>query len=182
MEYRIAAIIVALGLGGAALTHDMPAEFGTPEDEAYAAEIWDYLTSHGLAGPDRIHSAPYEGTDPHGMMLETFYAKGTVGDHTGDMIVKNNYGPEGVTAQEVLSDPAAHLGAVTVMFRREEGYDPDNLDWFWAKYLPDGSLDRNPMGMPLAGRVAKGMDEGCISCHVAAGGDDMVFTTDHLTR
>ncbi|KPP84625.1 MAG: hypothetical protein HLUCCO07_05865 [Rhodobacteraceae bacterium HLUCCO07] len=71
-----------------------------------------------------------------------------------------------------------HHAAHTVMFRREAGYDPDNADWFWVKYLPDGSLDKNPSGTPLAGRVGKGMDEGCIACH--AGVEDYVFTSDHL--
>lgn len=31
----------------------------------------------------------------------------------------------------------------------------------------------------LAGRVARGMDEGCIACHQGAV-DDLVFTSDHL--
>lgn len=59
------------------------------------------------------------------------------------------------------------------------GYDPDNLDWFWARYNPDGSIAENPMGVALAGRVAKGMEDGCIACHAGAA-DDMVFTSDHL--
>lgn len=112
-------------------------------------------------------------------MLETFYTTATVNGHTGDLVVKRNYGPEGVTKDEVLSDPGTHLGSITVMFRREEGFDPDNANWFWAKYLPDGSLDTNPKGMSLAGKVAKGADQGCIACHSGAGGD-MLFTTDHL--
>jgi len=181
MKTKIIGVALALSIGTSAVAQSTP-PFGTEGDAAYAAEIWAYLLSHNLAGPDRIHSAPYEGTDPHGMMLETFYTNGTVNGYTGDLIVKNNYGPEGVTADEVLSDPAAHLGAITVMFRREDGYDPDNQNWFWAKFLPDGSLDVNPAGMALAGRVAKGMDQGCISCHINAGGDDYVFTTDHLSK
>jgi hypothetical protein len=35
-----------------------------------------------------------------------------------------------------------------------------------------------PDGMQLAGRVAKGADEGCIACHTGAAGDDYVFTFD----
>ena len=76
-------------------------------------------------------------------------------------------------------DPAKHLGAITVMFRREAGYDDDNADWFWAKFLPDGSLDKNAMGGSLAGRVAKGMDTGCIACH--SGEDDYVFPNGDAT-
>ncbi|SMH38817.1 hypothetical protein [Maritimibacter sp. HL-12] len=49
-----------------------------------------------LAGPGMIHHTPYEGTDPHGMQLETFYSTATVDGHEGDLIVKRNYGPEGV--------------------------------------------------------------------------------------
>ncbi len=67
------------------------------------------------------------------------------------------------------------VGAVTVMFKREAGYDPENKDWFWVKYKPDGTLHINPKGMALAGRVAKGMDQGCIACHKAVAAKDYIF-------
>jgi hypothetical protein len=63
----------------------------------------------------------------------------------------------------VANHPNQYLGAITVMYQRKEGYDPENNNWFWAKYKPDGSLDKNPKGMALAGRVAKGMPQGCIA-------------------
>ena len=62
------------------------------------------------------------------------------------------------------------------MFQREDGYDSDNQNWFWAKFTPDGGLDKNPKGMMLAGRVAKGKPKGCIACHTAAPGGDYIFT------
>ncbi len=154
--------------------------FGSDDDASYAAKIWATMESLNLAGDNAMHTLPYEGTDPHGMMLETFYTKATIDGHTGDLIVKRNYGPAGVTAEEVQADPGKHLGAITVMFRREAGFDADNQNWFWVKYLPDGSLDKNPKGMRLAGKVAKGMDVGCIACHSGAGGDDYLFTTDAI--
>ncbi|MFT4961818.1 MAG: hypothetical protein ACI92Z_002912 [Paracoccaceae bacterium] len=64
------------------------------------------------------------------------------------------------------------------MYRREAGFDTGNQNWFWVKFLPDGSLDKNPKGMRLVGKVAKGADKGCIACH--SGEDDYLFTTDHL--
>ncbi|MBI6630464.1 cytochrome P460 family protein [Pontibaca salina] len=155
------------------------APFGTDTDAEYAAKLWTIMEELSLAGDGMIRAFPYEGVEPHGKMLETFYTSGSVDGHDGALIIKRNYGPEGVTADQVLSDPDKHLGAVTVMFRREEGYDPDNGNWFWAKYLPDGTLDKTPNGMRLAGRVAKGADAGCIACHSGAG-DDYLFTTDHL--
>ena len=51
--------------------------------------------------------------------------------------------------------------------------------WFWAKYKKDGSIDKNPKGAKLAGRVAKGKDAGCIACHQGAPGEDMVFAFDN---
>ena len=175
--------IAGLALAGTfalstASAQDM-APFGTEHDTEYAALLWDLMEASNLAGPNAIQTYPYEGIAPHGMMLQTFYTTGTINGHTGDLIVKRNYGPEGVTEADVLTNPSKHLGAITVMFRREAGYDADNADWFWAKFLPDGSLDKTPTGMALVGRVAKGMDTGCIACHSAE--DDYIFTSDAIT-
>ncbi len=156
------------------------APFGNEEDVDYAAQLWAAMESLNLAGPDAIRAYPYEGVEPHGFVLETLYAKATIEGWTGDLVIKRNYGPAGVEIEAVQADAAGHLGAVTVMFKREAGYDAENNDWFYAKYLPDGSLDRNPKDIQLAGRVAKGMDQGCIACHAAAPGDDFIFTTDAI--
>ena len=179
MKTAFIAAIAATGLAGAVMAQDAP--FGTDADADYAEQVWSAMEEMNLAGDGMVRTFPYEGVAPHGMMLETLYTKATVDGHTGDLIIKRNYGPEGVSKEAVLSDPDKHLGAVTVMFRREAGFDPDNADWFWVKYLPDGSLDKNPKGMRLAGRVAKGADQGCIACHSGAG-PDMVFTSDHVTQ
>lgn len=153
------------------------APFGGDEDMAFAADLWQIMIDANLAGEGAVQSFPYPGTDPHGMMLETFYTAATVGDHTGALVIKRNYGPEGVTEDEVISDPAGHLGAVTIMYQREADYDPDTGNWFYAKYLPDGTLDKNPAGMSLAGLVGKDADAGCIACHQNAG-DNYLFTTE----
>ncbi|MCP5088994.1 MAG: cytochrome P460 family protein [Rhodobacteraceae bacterium] len=170
---------VAMILGTAASAQDMP-PFGDDDSVAYAAQLWAAMGEAKLVGDGMIRSTPYEGLAPHGLMLETFYTDMTIGGHNGALVVKRNYGPEGVEAGAVLMDPDKHLGAITVMFKREAGYDDDNANWFWAKYLPDGSLDKNPKGMQLAGRVAKGADKGCIACHSSADGDDYLFTADHI--
>lgn len=153
---------------------DAPA--GTDADAEYAALLWEVMTEMRLAGGDMVQAFPYEGVAPHGMMLETFYTTASVDGHEGSLIVKRNYGPEGISIDDVLGDPDTHLAALTVMFQREDGYDEENRDWFWVKYLPDGSLDKNPAGMPLAGRVGKDADAGCIACHSNAG-ETLMFTT-----
>jgi hypothetical protein len=83
------------------------------------------------------------------------------------MIVKENY-------PEATDDG---LTGLTVM-RRIEGYNPGQGDWFFAKFEPDGSLSTNPAGVPLAGRVGKDADTGCIPCHQGAEGNDYFFTND----
>jgi len=170
--FALAGIVAATPV----FAQDMP--FGSDDDAAYAQLLWDVMEAGRLAGPDKIMSFPYPGTDPHGMMLETFYTTASVNGHTGDLVVKRNYGPVGVSEAEVLENPDGHLGAYTVMFRREAGYDEDNQNWFWVKYLPDGSLDKNPMGMRLAGMVGKNADAGCIACH--KGSENYLFTNTSL--
>jgi len=182
MKKRILGLTLVACLSGAvALGQGMP-PFGSEDDAAYAASVWSAMAALSLAGDNQIYVAPYEGTDPHGMMLETFFTSAEIDGYRGDLIVKRNYGPVGVTAEQVMSNPEEYLGSVTVMFRREAGYDPDNQNWFWAKFLPDGTLDKNPAGRQLAGMIAKGMDQGCIACHVLAGGNDYVFTADNMAQ
>ncbi len=150
--------------------------FGDADSIAYSKQLWQALEQASLVGPSARPDRVYTGTHPHGAMLETLSADLTVGGHRGEVLVKRNYGGPGITAGKVAADRAAWLKAVTVMYKREAGYDTDNQDWFWVKYTPDGSLFTNPKGMQLAGRVAKGMPQGCIACHKAAPGGDMLYT------
>ena len=178
---RIASVLSALTLATcAAQVHAQTPPFGDQASIAYAAKLWQALSEARLVGDDAFMSTPYEGTHPHGAVLDTIDGTLSVDGHTGEVIVKRNYGGEGVSKEKVANDPRRWLGAVTVMFRREAGYDPDNKNWFWAKYLPDGGLDTNEAGMRLAGRVAKGKPQGCIACHTGAPGGDMVFNNDRF--
>ena len=175
-----ASLTAAAGIVATTANSQAMAPFGTDEDVAYSKAVWHAMTDAKLVGAKAIGSRPYEGTEPHGFILETLYDEVSVNGHSGLIIVKRNYGPKGATIEQIANDPAKHLGAVTVMFKREAGYDADNKDWFWAKYLPDGSLDKNPKGMQLAGRVAKGADAGCIACHTGADGGDYMFLKNEM--
>jgi len=156
--------------------------FGKPDDVAYAQQLWGELQKAHLVGPGAIASKPYQGTEPHGAILVTLQSELTVGGHTGALLVKNNYMGDGVTVETVSEHPDRDLAAITVMFRRAPGYDSDNKDWFWAKYRADGSLDANPAGVKLAGRVGKNPEGACIACHRGAPGEDFVFFNDRLAR
>jgi len=159
----------------AAAAQMMKMPFGDPASVAYSNSLWAAMARARLAGAKAKAAKPYKGQAPHGAILETVTSTVTVGGHRGKVVVKRNYGPAGISTKDVLRNRAKHLKAVTVMFKREKGYDADNNDWFWAKYKPDGTLHTNPKGMQLAGRVAKGMDAGCIACHAAVKEKDYLF-------
>lgn len=144
------------------------APFGNAEDLAYADTLWADIDKSGL---NDTPATLYVGGPPHGKVREVLE-----GEINGKrVIVKRNYGGEDVSVESVSADRAKYMKAITVMAKREAGYDQDNYDWFWVKYKPNGQVHTNPEGVLLAGRVAKGMDKGCISCHKAASGNDMVF-------
>jgi hypothetical protein len=152
---------------------------GSKQDIADADQLWAALKRANLVGSNAQKVTPYTGQPPHGAILETLTGNISLNGHSGLAIVKRNYGGPGVSIDSVDSNRAKYLKAVTVMYKREAGYDDETRNWFWAKYTPDGGLNtKSNMGMDiaLAGRVAKGKPEGCISCHMGAPGGDYVFS------
>ena len=167
----MAALFMAVGTANAA------APFGGDEDVKYAKNLWKSMVNESYAGKDAIKSRPYTGQHPHGAILDTIEGPINIDGRLYNIIIKRNYGGPGVSRDTVANDPAKYLKAVTVMLKRP-GYDPETNDWFWVKYKADGSIDTNPAGMMLAGKVAKGKPKGCIACHTAAPGGDMMFLHD----
>ena len=167
------ALLAGTGVAASAWAQQQPPPFGGPEDVGYADSLWRALAEAHLIGDDPIRTMPYEGTEPHGAILEYLEQALAVEGQVGLSIVKKNYRGEDLARDEVLRNPNEHLESITVMFRREEGYDSDNRNWFWAKYNPDGSLQAAPQGMQLAGAVV-----GCIECHSAVPGEDYVYSYD----
>ena len=186
-KYIIVALsVVGLLVSGCAVTNDygsntdknmkkksmskMMPPFGNTNDVSYAHELWNKLEMMGF---NSKASKLYTGSPPHGKVREVLEGK-----VDGNLIVlKRNYGGKGVSVDSVSSDRSKYLKAITVMAKRP-GYDPDDKDWFWVKYAPDGTIMKNPKGMKLAGKVAKGMPVGCIACHAAAPGNDFLFIQD----
>jgi hypothetical protein len=168
----------AVLIGTMTLSNAQDAPFGNAEDVDYASKLWQVMIDQKLVGDDSIKVRPFEGNEPHGAIQEVLATTATMDGHSGRLLVKRNHGgKEDLSVEDVYDDPLSNLAAITIMFKRESGYDAENQDWFWAKYLPNGTLDKNPKGMQLAGRVAKGADAGCIACHTAAGGEDLETLT-----
>lgn len=121
------------------------------------------------------------GSEPHGRILEIFRGRLTVAGRQGDYRLKRSYDRPGAGESTVGEAPERYLSFYTVMFRRKPGYDPDNANWYWVKYKPDGSVAHRGTGgqsRAVAGRVSSRPDGsygGCLYCHRSAGGGDYTF-------
>ena len=157
-----AVVALTLSMSGCSTMKGMMGiQFGDDDDVAYGNKLWKEMQAKGF---NTVDSTLTVGTEPHGNILEVI--EGKIDGKT--VVVKRNYGAKGLTIDEVKKNRAKYLKAITVMAKREKGYDDANQDWFWVKYQPDGTYF-NKMGMiPMVGRVAKGKDMGCIKCHSAS--------------
>ncbi len=169
------AVIIAAIMGNIQLVDAESEQFGDADNVAFAKKLWQAMEDLNLTGNSLKPDKPYTGIHPHGTVLETLIDKIIVDDREGEVLLKRNYGGAGVSIASVGSNREKFLNDLTVMFKREKGYDDDNQDWFWAKFNSDGSLDMNPRGKKLAGRLAKGKAKGCIACHKGAPGGDYLF-------
>ena len=81
------------------------------------------MTKASLVGDNAFVSQPYKGFPPHGIVLDTVEGEFSVANRQGVLIIKRNYGGE-KEPKQVMENPAKFLKAVTIMFRKEPGYDP----------------------------------------------------------
>ena len=171
---RMSAAVIAISLfilGGGPIT--VSAEpFGSPEDVKFSKQLWKALTDARLVGDRSVTAMPYEGS-VHKTILITLDSTVRVGGRTGAVIVKRMFQGEGVSVRKVIDDPTSNLKIVAVMYKREKGYDPDNKDWFYTKYNPDGSPQKNKNGVLMTGRATQ-----CIGRHRSASGGDYVYSYD----
>ena len=167
----IAAVLVSCQTGETEKASETKPPFGAREDVARAADLWKTMEGYTSWQPYPGKPGWQEGGRPHGKWVKYFINSKAGESPTkpgyGSIIIKENYGAK----------DSKSLGAVTVM-QKVRGYDSDNADWFWVKFDPKGGVMKNPMGISLAGRVAKGMKKGCISCHSNADGNDFLYIND----
>lgn len=136
-------------------------------DEPFEVRFWNYLQQAQyrnwapLAGQTDDF---YPGHSPHGKQVK-LYSNRAAAAHPdnfpyGSILVKENYDASGKS-----------LMAITVMYR-SKGFDPENGDWVWTKFEPDGEV-AVMNGMKLTGKI--GM---CVQCHKSAEGGDFIFAND----
>jgi hypothetical protein len=167
-------VVFVLSLGQLLFSEDnMP--FGGDKDVQFAKNVWTAMDGYR---DWKMVSGFYPGQSPHGKVLRLYYNLINVDGKPYHIIVKDNFGGDNASVESVSKNPNQYLAAVTIMVQMEKEYDPDNNNWFYAKYNKDGRLDKNAKDMAMAGRVAKGMNVGCIACHKDAKGNDFVFSND----
>ena len=143
-------LVMLLGFGAFALADKMPVAEG--------GALWDYITNvspytEWSYWPD--HQGMLEGRAPHGPLHKVFVNKQALESTSpplryGAIEVKENYGKD------------KELKAITAMYK-VKGYNPDDGDWFWVKYSPDGKALK--AGKPM----------GCIGCHGTRAANDFVL-------
>lgn len=135
------------------------ASLGTPEDQESAGSLWQEMEGHRQWGFFDGHVGMQKGHGPHGDYVVTYIndlaQSNQASPPFGSILVKENYG----------SEDESSLDSYTVM-KRIEGYDPENGDWFWARFSSKGKLTHS-------GKVSM-----CSDCHFDAGDDDFVFLND----
>ncbi len=146
----------------------MKPPFGRPSDVAYGNQLWAQMNRKGF---NSLPAVLFYGPPPHGRVIEMLEGK----INGKKIIVKRNYRGKGITLNSVRNDRSKYLTSITIMAKRGSGYDPKDQNWFWAKYKPDGTYFKIKKMIPAVGRVAKGMNKGCIACHRLAPAGDFVY-------
>jgi len=160
--------VVLMGLALATWSHAQEsAEAGDPAE--FAKNFWSYLhrAQYRNWAPAPGVTADYKpGLSPHGKYTKLYANRVAYADMQNlpyfSILLVENY------------DSTKKLQDITVLYR-SRGTAPDDRDWFWIKYLSDGTVatSDDAQQSPLSGRV-----QSCIDCHRKAKGDDFVFAND----
>jgi len=144
------AISLMFGFSSIAMAEEMP----EPDGDA----LWHYISKVSPYQKWSFwsdHQGMQDGRAPHAPKHKVFVNKQGIESKTaplqyGAIDVKENY------------SPSHELKAITVMYK-VKGYNPEDGDWFWAKYSPTGETLK-------AGKL-----QGCIGCHATRVANDFVL-------
>ncbi|MCF6147808.1 MAG: cytochrome P460 family protein [Candidatus Kuenenia sp.] len=141
--------------------------------ERLAAEIWNKIKSDNYPETWKMwpgKEAFYNGIDPHGTLLNTY-----VNEVAYESIIQEKesipYDAVIVTENYMFDK---NLEFITVM-KKIKGFDPENNDWFWIKFKPNGAIiteEKYGETIPLAGKV-----DTCITCHKNQSLNDYIYTS-----
>lgn len=140
-----------------------PDEDATPASALDGYESWVKVNARPITGDDtgtlgrNVHQGATGFRDVYVNSVGASVATGeTDGDFpVGTILVKNSFEDDGGSAGD--------LADITVMVKREAGYDPENGDWEY-------------MMLTSTMRVrSQGVINNCVACHTAAAANDYAF-------
>ena len=108
------------------------------------------------------HEGMQRGQSPHGI-FHIAYINSIL---KNALPISNRIAPDGSIIVKENFNSSKELKLITIM-AKVKGYDPENGDWFWGKYSPDGKV-------LMAGKLAK-----CAECHKASYDIDNDFVVLH---
>jgi hypothetical protein len=178
MKKQVWTLIILVPFLFTAFIYSQPQQkpFGGDKDLSFAKQLFTNVKDYHNTV---LKSDFYKGKPPHGKILRSYFTVAKVEGKYYPVIIKDNYGGEGADLNSVPQNPQKYLLSITMMVKREKGYDGDDQNWYWVKFNPDGSVSQNEKGTSMAGRVGKGMNTGCISCHTQAEGGDFFYGNDN---
>jgi cytochrome P460 len=137
---------------------DLPA---LSADSISAKVLWDRFTvesDYTDYGFWPGHTGVNPGQSPHGV-FHRIYVNRTL---LAALPIARLSAPDGALIVKDNLNAARQLDSITVM-AKIDGYDPENGNWYWAKYEPDGTVQ-------VAGALS-----GCITCHEGVAANDYVI-------
>ncbi len=153
----VCVVLVISGCGGT----EEPLLKPLTADEISGERLWQRITEEAdftTYGFWPGHEGYRQGQAPHGPIHRIFVNAPLL----SVLPINPPVAPYGsiIVKESSLGDRT--LTAYTVM-AKVEGYSEGTGDWFWARYLPDGTI------------AAEGMLGNCISCHAGVADNDFVI-------
>ena len=130
--------------------------------DANGAALWGYINGAGNYQGYRYWPGKEgytKGREPHGAILRTFINPQAYLDIQSG---KTEFSPGAIIVKEGYT--STFQPTMTVVMYKVKGYNPGNGNWFWAKYSPTGTVEK------------EGKVDGCIKCHSSAKEVDYSFS------
>jgi hypothetical protein len=161
-------VAMAYPQGSGSSRSDRPRATRPQTPNEFHQTFWEYIVKKDAAyntWKELSRAVPAEDVEnPHGSDSATHANKVAAANPrnlpVGSILVREDY------------DEKRHRVSISVLYRVKD-FDKQHGNWYWIKYLENGSVARNADRRMIAGTVAS-----CIECHSKAGGRDFVFSND----
>lgn len=161
---------VAFSQGSGSSRVDAPRATRPQTPDEFHSSFWGHIVKKDAAYNTwkvLSHEKTEDGVEnPHSTISQTYANKVAADDPRnlpiGSVLVREDY------------DDKRKRQSISVMYR-VKSYDKDHGNWYWIKYLENGSVARGTDNKAVAGKMTS-----CSDCHGKAQSKDFVFSNDTL--